>query len=194
MDKRVVYVDFDGTMLQFCKALEEQMIKKHGIDIDIVNQPSYTWKELDKHIRGKLFNEIGNNVEMYKKLEFFEGAKDSLERLKRVANVRAYTGTAKKKEIYNIRRELILSLGLNEEPIVGMKPTKNKAFALIDDCMGVHRQWIADGSKAHLMLIDSEHNRRISEDEERRITRCRDFNDAVDRVIKLLEMERYNEG
>ena len=192
MERKIVCVDFDGTMLQFCKALEEEMLEKYGIKIDIVNQSSYTWKELDEHTRGRLFNEIGNNVNLYRRIEFFNGAKESLERLKRVADVRAYTGSAKKAEIYNIRQELIHSLGLNENPIVGRKPTKMKAFALIDDCMGVHRQWIADGSKAHLMLIDSEHNRRLSIEEESRINRCRDFNDAVDKVITLLEMERYN--
>lgn len=180
-----VCVDVDGTLVYFNKALK-QALKKHNIELDLDSCTKYNYSHLGVETQKKIWDTIRNDVSLYKNLEFFDGVKDSLKRLQYWIRTVGYTGSTFKPEILELRKTLLMELNLSGTPYTTKKPTDLGAFALIDDCLAVHKQWIADGSIAYLFLIDAPYNRDTDEETEKRIIRCKDFNDAVDKLLKLL--------
>lgn len=99
MSDKFVLVDFDNTLFDFCGSLSKQL-SKIGIHTDLSKSESYSFKGYDKEIRKKIFEVMHSDLEVYENLEFFEGAKESLDKLQSVIETRAYTGTSSHKEIY----------------------------------------------------------------------------------------------
>ena len=186
MSDKFVLVDFDGTLLNFIKALHDRINLDMGIDIDILNSTSYTPKNFSKEHQKIIKDVIDTDVDFYKNLQFFDGARESLEELMKHIETRAYTGSSHDKEIYKIRLNLIRELGMKELPITNKKPYVADAFALIDDCDGVHKQFIENGFTGLLYLIDAPYNREQTPEFESRIIRVGSFTEAArDLLAKL---------
>ena len=183
---KFVLVDFDGTLLNYIKALHDRVNVDMGIDVDILNSTSYTPKNFSKEHQKIIKDVIYTDVDLYRNLQFFDGARESLEELMKHIETRAYTGSCHDKEIYKIRLNLIRELGMRELPFTDKKPYVADAFALIDDCDGVHKQFIENGFTGLLYLIDAPYNREQTPEFESRIIRVGSFTEAArDLLAKL---------
>ena len=121
------------------------------------------------------------DAELYRKLPFYDGAKKALSLLvERVDTVYGYTASVDSETIFNERKELVEKLGLIPKVFVDKKPVMD-ADALFDDCIGVHRCWVAANSKAKLYLINQNHNQVTDENRNDPIW------DSVIRCDSLLE-------
>lgn len=186
MSDKFVLVDFDGTLLNYIKALHDRVNVDMGIDVDILNSTSYTPKNFSKEHQNIIKDIIDTDVDLYRNLQFFDGARESLEDLMKHIETRAYTGSSHDKEIYKIRLNLIRELGMRELPFTDKKPYIPDAFALIDDCDGFHKQFIENGFTGLLYLIDAPYNREQTPKFESRIIRVKDFTEAArDLLAKL---------
>lgn len=186
MSDKFVLVDFDGTLLNFIKALHDKVNLDMGIDIDILNATSYTPKNFSKEHQKIIDNIVYTDVDFYKNLQFFDGARESLAELMKHIETRAYTGSSGNKEIYKIRLNLIRELGMKELPFTNKKPFVADAFALIDDCDAIHKQFIDNGFTGLLYLIDAPYNKEQTPEFESRIIRVSSFTEAArDLLTKL---------
>ena len=184
MSDKFVLVDFDGTLLNFIKALHDRV--NLDMDVDILNSTSYTPKNFSKEHQKIIKDIIDTDVDLYRNLQFFDGAKESLEELMKHVETRAYTGSSSDKEIYKLRFNLIRELGMKELPFTNKKPYVADAFALIDDCDGVHKQFIENGFTGLLYLIDAPYNKEQTPEFESRIIRVKDFSEAANDLLTKL--------
>lgn len=175
-----VCVDVDGVLLDLQKGLSVWLNREYGITFNPEKLRYYNYSENALDFDVKLVYEVLNTPDFYTDLEFFPNALVALRGLQSIVPTKAYTGSVAVEEIGGIRRNLCETIGLVGEPFVGRnKVTDLGAVALFDDCFGVHKQWVADGSEATLFLIDAPYNRRCGLGD--RLIRCSDFADAVNR-------------
>lgn len=182
-------IDVDGVLYDFNNNLSKYLEETRSIHFDPSKCSNYDYKHSDLGFDRKIIYECFKEPKLYEGLEFFDGAVKALEKLQKYIKTKSYTGSVDIDEISNRRRNLCKDLKLFGEPYVGIrKPTDLKAVALFDDCLGVHKQWIEDGSKAKLFLIDAPYNQETNENKGSldwsRIIRCKNFEDAVEKFIK----------
>ena len=184
-----VCIDVDGTLMDFSANLSTYLKKTQNISFNAAECTDYNYRHESLGFDRNIIYECFKEPELYESLKFFTGAVPALKKLQAHIQTRAYTGAVDVPEIVKRRSEVCREIGLIGGPIVGgRKPTDMQAVALFDDCLGVHKQWIADGSKAKLFLIDAPYNRVTPENKDSvdwsRITRCSSFEDAVERFLK----------
>lgn len=185
-----VCVDVDGVLVNFNDALSKHLKHSRGIDFDPAGCIDYNYTYEGLGFDRKVIYECFKEPKLYDYLEHIDGVVPALKKLQGFIKTKAYTGSVDIDEISERRKNLCDSLGLFGEPYTkGRKPTDLGAVALFDDCLGVHKQWIEDGSKALLFLIDAPYNQKTDANEKSldwtRIIRCKNFEDAVEKFISV---------
>ena len=203
----MVYVDFDGTLLNFNGALED-VFAEQGKVFNPKEVKVYDYTKGNFGVtKEEVYREI-NNPRMYYIMRPFDGAIEALKRLQSYAEVYAYTGSVSNVEITTIRNNLINSYGLygtayqatSEAHINDILPTElhggtKPVFqygvdAVFDDCLGVFYKWLSCGIRTRYYLIDAPYNK-ITENistmcDWSQVIRCKNFSDAVDKHIKSI--------
>lgn len=185
--EKSVCVDIDGVVLNLMQGIH-LYLEPLGYNFDIDHIEAYNFKYdslgFDRQI---IFNAI-NDVKSFELAPFYDGAIEALKKLQRFVETKSYTKISEIPEIYNRRKNLLEFLKLQGEPITALKkPVDFSVDALFDDCLDVHKQWIEEGSKAKLFLIDRPYNQKTTANEGSldwsRIVRCKNFEEAVDFYI-----------
>lgn len=184
---RYVCVDVDGVLLDFNDNLARYLKDTRNIDFDPAKCIDYDYK-YDLGFDRQIIYDCFKEPEFYKGLRTKEGVVPALKKLQLFFRTKAYTGSVNNDIIINRRRQVCKTFGLYGEPFIGeRKLTDFGAIALFDDCLGVHKQWIEEGSKAKLFLIDAPYNQKTEENKSSldwsRIIRCKNFEDAVNKFL-----------
>lgn len=186
--QKVVCVDFDGVLLDFCKALSDALLE-HGYNLDPQGVIDYNFK-YDIGFPRKIVFETMKQARMYLLEEPYEGAIEALDLLKKYTIVKPYTGCVDKPEAITIRQELINSFGLKGKPYVDCdKPVYFQADALFEDNLLVIKDWQMANSKAKIFLINQPYNQQTSDNSKSLdwscIVRCKNFADAVNKYLSM---------
>jgi hypothetical protein len=186
-EKSFVCVDIDGVIVNLMQGLH-LLLKEQGLDFDpaMVSKFNFDYPELG-FPREIIYNSF-ENKRLYELAPLHSGVEDAISKLRDFINIRAYTGSLGDEEICQKRQHLCNSFGMFGSVYYRKnKPTIFNADALFDDCLGVHKQWIEDGSNALLFLIDQPYNQEYNNEgiDWSRIIRCKDFADAVDKYIEI---------
>jgi 5'(3')-deoxyribonucleotidase len=187
--KDYVCVDIDGVITNFNGNMQNYLKRTKNLDFDPEKCINYNYKYdlgFDRHI---IYDAI-KSPEFYETLGYFDESIKALAKLQKFVQTKAYTGAVNNDEIVHRRKQLLHELHLFGNPITsGSKPTDLGAVALFDDCLGVHKQWITDNSKALLFLIDAPYNREANVNDGSldwsRIIRCKNFAEAVDKFLSM---------
>ena len=189
MDK-VVCLDIDGVVLNLMQGIKSYL-EPLGYDFDIDHIKTYNFDYEGLGFDRKIIFDALKDEKCFELAPFYDGAVDAIKKLQRFSKVKSYTKISNIVPIYERRKNLIDSLQLIGEPITASKkPVDFSADALIDDCLDVHAQWISEGSKARLFLIDRPYNQKTKANEGSldwsRIVRCKNLEEAVDFYVASL--------
>lgn len=178
--REIAAVDIDGTAYNFHGAVKAYL--------EEMGHTFYPEKCIDYHFNGdigcdkQLIYDSFDKKELYDKLKAYEGSIEAINLLRQHGTVYGYTASVAEPSIFNQRVKLVEELGMIPKVFVKHKPVID-ADALFDDCLGVHRCWIAANSNAKLYLIDQPHNRVTEENKDdpiwQRVIRCNSLLEAV---------------
>lgn len=178
--REIAAVDIDGTAYNFHGAVKAYL--------EEMGHTFYPEKCIDYHFNGdigcdkQLIYDSFDKKELYDKLKAYEGSIEAINLLRQHGTVYGYTASVAEPSIFNQRVKLVEELGMIPKVFVKHKPVID-ADALFDDCLGVHRCWIAANSNAKLYLIDQPHNRMTEENKDdpiwQRVIRCNSLLEAV---------------
>lgn len=185
-----VCVDIDGVVLNLMQGIH-LYLEPLGYNFDIDHIEAYNFKYDSLGFDRKVIFDAINNVKSFELAPFYDGAVEAVQKLQYFVKTKSYTKISEIPEIYNRRKNLLNFLKLEGKPITSaQKPVDFSADALFDDCLDVHKQWIEQGSKAKLFLIDRPYNQKTNENKGSldwsRIVRCKNFEEAVDFYISSL--------
>ena len=185
-----VCVDIDGVVLNLMQGIH-LYLEPLGYNFDIDHIEAYNFKYDSLGFDRKVIFDAINNVKSFELAPFYDGAVEALQKLQYFVKTKSYTKISEIPEIYDRRKNLLDFLKLEGEPITSLqKPVDFSVDALFDDCLDVHKQWIEQGSKAKLFLIDRPYNQKINANKGSldwsRIVRCKNFEEAVDFYISSL--------
>ena len=185
-----VCVDIDGVVLNLMQGIH-LYLEPLGYNFDIDHIEAYNFKYDSLGFDRKVIFDAINNVKSFELAPFYDGAVEAVQKLQYFVKTKSYTKISEIPEIYNRRKNLLNFLKLEGKPITSaQKPVDFSADALFDDCLDVHKQWIEQGSKAKLFLIDRPYNQKTNENngslDWSRIVRCKNFEEAVDFYISSL--------
>lgn len=185
-----VCVDIDGVVLNLMQGIH-LYLEPLGYNFDIDHIEAYNFKYDSLGFDRKVIFDAINNVKSFELAPFYDGAVEALQKLQYFVKTKSYTKISEIPEIYDRRKNLLNFLKLEGKPITSVqKPVDFSADALFDDCLDVHKQWIEQGSKAKLFLIDRPYNQKTNENmgslDWSRIVRCKNFEEAVDFYISSL--------
>lgn len=185
-----VCVDIDGVVLNLMQGIR-LYLEPLGYNFDIDHIEAYNFKYDSLGFDRKVIFDAINNVKSFELAPFYNGAVEAVQKLQYFVKTKSYTKISEIPEIYNRRKNLLNFLKLEGKPITSVqKPVDFSADALFDDCLDVHKQWIEQGSKAKLFLIDRPYNQKTNENmgslDWSRIVRCKNFEEAVDFYISSL--------
>lgn len=185
-----VCVDIDGVVLNLMQGIH-LYLEPLGYNFDIDHIEAYNFKYDSLGFDRKVIFDAINNVKSFELAPFYDGAVEAVQKLQYFVKTKSYTKISEIPEIYNRRKNLLNFLKLEGKPITSVqKPVDFSADALFDDCLDVHKQWIEQGSKAKLFLIDRPYNQKTNENmgslDWSRIVRCKNFEEAVDFYISSL--------
>lgn len=185
-----VCVDIDGVVLNLMQGIH-LYLEPLGYNFDIDHIEAYNFKYDSLGFDRKVIFDAINNVKSFELAPFYNGAVEAVQKLQYFVKTKSYTKISEIPEIYNRRKNLLNFLKLEGKPITSaQKPVDFSADALFDDCLDVHKQWIEQGSKAKLFLIDRPYNQKTNENKGSldwsRIVRCKNFEEAVDFYISSL--------
>lgn len=185
-----VCVDIDGVVLNLMQGIH-LYLEPLGYNFDIDHIEAYNFKYDSLGFDRKVIFDAINNVKSFELAPFYDGAVEAVQKLQYFVKTKSYTKISEIPEIYNRRKNLLNFLKLEGKPITSaQKPVDFSADALFDDCLDVHKQWIEQGSKAKLFLIDRPYNQKTNESKGSldwsRIVRCKNFEEAVDFYISSL--------
>lgn len=185
-----VCVDIDGVVLNLMQGIH-LYLEPLGYNFDIDHIEAYNFKYDSLGFDRKIIFDAINNVKSFELAPFYDGAVEAVQKLQYFVKTKSYTKISEIPEIYNRRKNLLNFLKLEGNPITLLqKPVDFSADALFDDCLDVHKQWIEQGSKAKLFLIDRPYNQKTNENKGSldwsRIVRCKNFEEAVDFYISSL--------
>lgn len=185
-----VCVDIDGVVLNLMQGIH-LYLEPLGYNFDIDHIEAYNFKYDSLGFDRKVIFDAINNVKSFELAPFYDGAVEALQKLQYFVKTKSYTKISEIPEIYDRRKNLLNFLKLEGEPITSLqKPVDFSVDALFDDCLDVHKQWIEQGSKAKLFLIDRPYNQKINANKGSldwsRIVRCKNFEEAVDFYISSL--------
>lgn len=185
-----VCVDVDGVVLNLMQGIH-LYLEPLGYNFDIDHIEAYNFKYDSLGFDRKVIFDAINNVKSFELAPFYDGAVEAVQKLQYFVKTKSYTKISEIPEIYNRRKNLLNFLKLEGKPITSVqKPVDFSADALFDDCLDVHKQWIEQGSKAKLFLIDRPYNQKTNENmgslDWSRIVRCKNFEEAVDFYISSL--------
>lgn len=185
-----VCVDIDGVVLNLMQGIH-LYLEPLGYNFDIDHIEAYNFKYDSLGFDRKVIFDAINNVKSFELAPFYDGAVEALQKLQYFVKTKSYTKISEIPEIYDRRKNLLDFLKLEGEPITSLqKPVDFSVDALFDDCLDVHKQWIEQGSKAKLFLIDRPYNQKTNENmgslDWSRIVRCKNFEEAVDFYISSL--------
>lgn len=185
-----VCVDIDGVVLNLMQGIH-LYLEPLGYNFDIDHIEAYNFKYDSLGFDRKIIFDAINNVKSFELAPFYDGAVEAVQKLQYFVKTKSYTKISEIPEIYNRRKNLLDFLKLEGKPITSVqKPVDFSADALFDDCLDVHKQWIEQGSKAKLFLIDRPYNQKTNENngslDWSRIVRCKNFEEAVDFYISSL--------
>lgn len=185
-----VCVDIDGVVLNLMQGIH-LYLEPLGYNFDIDHIEAYNFKYDSLGFDRKVIFNALNDVKSFELAPFYDGAVEALQKLQYFVKTKSYTKISEIPEIYNRRKNLLNFLKLDGKPITSLqKPVDFSADALFDDCLDVHQQWIEQGSKAKLFLIDRPYNQKTNANngslDWSRIVRCKNFEEAVDFYISSL--------
>lgn len=185
-----VCVDIDGVVLNLMQGIH-LYLEPLGYNFDIDHIEAYNFKYDSLGFDRKIIFDAINNVKSFELAPFYDGAVEAVQKLQYFVKTKSYTKISEIPEIYNRRKNLLNFLKLEGNPITLLqKPVDFSADALFDDCLDVHKQWIEQGSKAKLFLIDRPYNQKTNKNKGSldwsRIVRCKNFEEAVDFYISSL--------
>ena len=185
-----VCVDIDGVVLNLMQGIH-LYLEPLGYNFDIDHIEAYNFKYDSLGFDRKVIFDAINNVKSFELAPFYDGAVEAVQKLQYFVKTKSYTKISEIPEIYNRRKNLLNFLKLEGEPITSLqKPVDFSVDALFDDCLDVHQQWIEQGSKAKLFLIDRPYNQKTNANigslDWSRIVRCKNFEEAVDFYISSL--------
>lgn len=185
-----VCVDIDGVVLNLMQGIH-LYLKPLGYNFDIDHIEAYNFKYNSLGFDRKIIFNALNDVKSFELAPFYDGAVEAVQKLQRFVKTKSYTKISEIPEIYDRRKNLLDFLKLEGEPITSLqKPVDFSVDALFDDCLDVHKQWIEQGSKAKLFLIDRPYNQKTNANKGSldwsRIVRCKNFEEAVDFYISSL--------
>ena len=185
-----VCIDIGGVVLNLMQGIH-LYLESLGYNFDIDHIEAYNFKYDSLGFDRKVIFNALNDVKSFELAPFYDGAVEALQKLQYFVNTKSYTKISEIPEIYDRRKNLLDFLKLEGEPITSVqKPVDFSADALFDDCLDVHKQWIEQGSKAKLFLIDRPYNQKTNENmgslDWSRIVRCKNFEEAVDFYISSL--------
>lgn len=185
-----VCVDIDGVVLNLMQGIH-LYLEPLGYNFDIDHIEAYNFKYDSLGFDRKVIFDAINNVKSFELAPFYDGAVEAVQKLQYFVKTKSYTKISEIPEIYSRRKNLLNFLKLEGKPITSVqKPVDFSADALFDDCLDVHKQWIEQGSKAKLFLIDRPYNQKTNENmgslDWSRIVRCKNFEEAVDFYISSL--------
>lgn len=185
-----VCVDIDGVVLNLMQGIH-LYLEPLGYNFDIDHIEAYNFKYDSLGFDRKVIFDAINNVKSFELAPFYDGAVEAVQKLQYFVKTKSYTKISEIPEIYNRRKNLLNFLKLEGKPITSaQKPVDFSADALFDDCLDVHKQWIEQGSKAKLFLIDRPYNQKTNGNKGSldwsRIVRCKNFEEAVDFYISSL--------
>ena len=185
-----VCVDIDGVVLNLMQGIH-LYLEPLGYNFDIDHIEAYNFKYDSLGFDRKVIFDAINNIKSFELAPFYDGAVEAVQKLQYFVKTKSYTKISEIPEIYNRRKNLLNFLKLEGKPITSaQKPVDFSADALFDDCLDVHKQWIEQGSKAKLFLIDRPYNQKTNENKGSldwsRIVRCKNFEEAVDFYISSL--------
>lgn len=191
LSNKHVCVDIDGVVLNLMQGLK-LYLEPLGYNFDVEGIKAYNFKYDTLGFDRQVIFDAFKDIKCFELAPFYDGAVEAVKKLQRFVETQSYTKISNIPEIYTRRKNLLDFLQLKGEPITTVKKeTDLSADALFDDCLEVHAQWIADGSKAKLFLIDRPYNQKTNENEGSldwsRIVRCKNLEEAVDFYISGLE-------
>lgn len=187
---KYVCLDIDGVVLNLMQGIH-LYLEPYGYNFDIDGIKAYNFKYDTLGFDRKIIFEALGNVKSFELAPFYDGAVDATKKLQNFVTVKSYTKISEEPAIYQRRKKLLESLKLKGKPITApSKPVDFSADALFDDCLDVHQQWIEQGSKAKLFLIDRPYNQKTNENigslDWSRIVRCKNLEEAVDFYVSGL--------
>lgn len=191
LSNKHVCVDIDGVVLNLMQGLK-LYLEPLGYNFDVDDIKAYNFKYDTLGFDRQVIFDAFKDIKCFELAPFYDGAVEAVKKLQRFVETQSYTKISNIPEIYTRRKNLLDFLQLTGEPITSIKKeTDLSADALFDDCLEVHAQWLADGSKAKLFLIDRPYNQKTNENEGSldwsRIVRCKNLEEAVDFYISGLE-------
>lgn len=187
-----VLVDLDGVLVDFLSSVKSYL-NKSDKDLIIENITRYNFKGDIGCERADVFEAMGR-FEVFRNAGYYAGALASLERLQDVSDTYGYTLIPSNLFIMGHRTKQLFDLGLSGEPLLANKDGRKGVVsgdwdAVFDDSIEVLQDWL-DVPNVKLFLIDHTYNREVNYPEcssvFKRVIRCKDFNEAVDKYINLM--------
>lgn len=185
-----VLMDFDGVYYDLMSSIKHQL-KKDGYNFVIENIKTYDFQGDIGCPQDVVLKQL-KNPEVFGSSKPYLGATQSLEKLKKVVEVHAYTSSGSSNEVAKTKDKQIKELGICGKAIVGKKSLveDNEVVAIFDDNVEVLKTWM-DKPSVMFFLIKQPYNVSINSKLLKRpnLFLCDSFSDAVDKFLNMIGNE-----